>query len=78
MAPQRDLIALLKQTTAVPIDQTKIMLKSFFIYVDEMMPSQAVTEHERDLMQEYQGKDESMKYIFESLLFGLKKYYYGI
>lgn len=61
LAPQRDLIALLKQTTAVPIDQSKIALRSFFIVVDEerSQTSNMFAEHVRDLMEKYQGQDES-------------------
>lgn len=61
LAPQRDLIALLKQTTAVPIDQSKIALRSFFIAVDEerFQSSNTYADHVRDLMERYQGQDES-------------------
>ena len=65
MFPQRDLIALLKQTQAVPVESSKIIcIKSFFINVDEerISPSQSthsINEHVRELMQEYQGRDES-------------------
>lgn len=61
LAPQRDLIALLKQTTAVPIDQSKIALRSFFIAVDEerLQSSNSFADHVRELMEKYQGQDES-------------------
>lgn len=64
VAPQRDLIALLKQTTAIPMDVAKISLKSFFISVDEerMQPFNSATDHVRELMQDYQSKDESMSW----------------
>lgn len=73
LAPQRDLIALLKQTTAVPQDHANISLKSFFISVDEERTSQhlpGISEHVRDLLQEYQGKDESN--VFFSFFLYLK------
>lgn len=61
VAPQRDLIALLKQTTAVPNDAAKLTLKSFFIAVDEerVQISTIANDHVRELLQEYQNKDES-------------------
>lgn len=61
-APKRDLIALLKQTTAVPIDQTKITLKSFFISVDVERSTSVnhMADHIRELLQEYHGQDERM------------------
>lgn len=60
IAPKRDLIALLKQTTAVPIDQSKITLRSFFISVDEERTTSANTmaDHIRELLQDYHGQDE--------------------
>lgn len=61
LAPKRDLIALLKQTTAVPVDQSKINLRSFFISVDlEPMSglASAMGDHIRELLQEYHGQDE--------------------
>lgn len=74
LAPQRDLIALLKQTTAVPTDHTQISLKSFFIYVDEEQRAgitSKIPEHVLELMNEYQGKDDSMfsypNFIFEHI-----------
>lgn len=61
VAPQRDLIALLKQTTAIPTDVGKMTLKSFFLSVDEerFQSVNSITDHVRDLMQDYQSKDES-------------------
>ncbi|KAG4067032.1 hypothetical protein HA402_000023 [Bradysia odoriphaga] len=63
LAPQRDLIALLKQTTAVPIDQSKIALRSFFVAVDEerFQSSNSHADHVRELMDRYQGQDEKLK-----------------
>lgn len=60
LAPKRDLIALLKQTTALPVDQTKITLKSFFLSVDVERTASAnyMADHIRELLQEYHGKDE--------------------
>lgn len=69
MAPQRDLVALLKQTTAVPLDQNKMVLKSFFIDVDEEQRQRAssavITEHVLELLHEYQGNDESKSLVFD-------------
>lgn len=51
---------MLKQTTAVPIDQSKITLKSFFISVDveRTTSSSNMADHIRELLQEYHGQDE--------------------
>lgn len=62
ITPQRDLIALLKQTPAIPSDLRNLSLKSFFIAVDEEHStfSTNISEHVRDLLQEYQ-KDEGVR-----------------
>lgn len=72
LAPQRDLIALLKQTTAVPIDQSKITLRSFFVAVDEerFQTTNSHADHVRELMDRYQGQDES-KFSIEILFYQL-------
>lgn len=61
--PQRDIIALLKQTSAIPSNLENMFIKSFFIAVDEerLQSVPNVSEHIRDLMQEYQLKDESLR-----------------
>lgn len=63
IAPERDLIAMLKQTTAVPTDIENLSLRSFYISVDEEYNKDAscsyMTDHVLELMQEYESKDES-------------------
>lgn len=59
-APQRDLIALLKHTPVISSEMGNKRLKSFFISVDvEKNQSTSLSEHVRDLLQEYQLTDES-------------------
>lgn len=65
-APERDLIAMLKQTRAIPNDLNHLQLKSFFIFVDEerKMSIDANTnallnDHIRELLHKYQGDEES-------------------
>lgn len=57
--PQRDLIALFKQTPAIPRNLDNINIKSFFISVDEerSQENSEINEHIRDLIQEYQARD---------------------
>lgn len=63
VSPHRDLIALLKQTSALRTDSTNsLTLNSFFLFVEEELSegsNQKISEHVRDLLQEYQKKDES-------------------
>lgn len=65
VAPERDLIAMLKQTRAIPHDINNLVLKSYFIAVDEekkmsIESNSALTnDHVRDLLQKYQGEEES-------------------
>lgn len=63
IAPERDLIAMLKQTTAVPTDIENLSLKSFYVSVEEEYNATTsynyMSEHVLELMQEYEGKDES-------------------
>lgn len=62
-SPHRDLIALLKQTSALRTDGSNSMtLNSFFLFVEEEVSeaNPRISEHVRDLLQEYQQrKDES-------------------
>uniref|UniRef100_A0A1L8DJB5 Putative programmed cell death protein n=1 Tax=Nyssomyia neivai TaxID=330878 RepID=A0A1L8DJB5_9DIPT len=61
-APQRDLIALFKQNNVLSSDQVNLTLRSFFLTVDEEAKStQENTDHIRDLIQEYQKKDDDLK-----------------
>lgn len=68
VAPERDLIAMLKQTRAIPHDINNLVLKSYFIAVDEekkmsIESNSALTnDHVRDLLQKYQGEEESKWY----------------
>lgn len=60
--PEQDLIAMLKQTTAVPSDSGDLVLKSYFIAVDEERKhstSAMANDHIRELVNEYQRKEES-------------------
>lgn len=64
--PKRDLIALLKQTTAVPSDPGKITLRGFFVAVEREERTAGsdgaagdMSDHIRELLQEYQSKDDS-------------------
>lgn len=70
--PKRDLIALLKQTTAVPMDSGQLQLRGFYVAVErEERPAEgrsaagggcdgsAMAEHVRELLLEYQSRDES-------------------
>lgn len=65
VAPERDLIAMLKQTKAIPHDINNLILKSYFIAVDEEKKSSidsntALTnDHIRELLHKYQGEEES-------------------
>lgn len=61
VSPKRDLIALLKQPQIIPRDVIDLTLKSFYISVDEERSSSPViSDHVRDLLQEYQ-KHEDVK-----------------
>lgn len=63
--PERDLIAMLKQTTAIPSEVEHLTLKSFYIAVDEERQhfSRAQNtlndDHIRELLHEYQKTEES-------------------
>lgn len=65
MIPERDLIAMLKQTTAIPSDVEHLILKSSYIAVDEERQHYSKAQnalnddHIRDLLQEYQKTEES-------------------
>lgn len=60
--PERDLVALLKQTSGLPSNLNNLTLKSFFISVsEEKSISQnylGLADHVRELIQEYQVHDE--------------------
>lgn len=59
VSPQRDLLALLKQPQIIPRDLKDLTLKSFYISVDEERSSSPViSEHVRELLQEYQKHEE--------------------
>lgn len=66
IAPERDLIALLKQTQAIPNDINNLVLKSYFITVEEERKQSSdfnnalVNDHIRDLLHKYHGEEESM------------------
>lgn len=60
--PEQDLIAMLKQSTAVPSGSGDMVLKSYFIAVDEEKKHSTGTmsnDHIRELVNEYQRKEES-------------------
>lgn len=65
LAPERDLIAMLKQTRAIPNDLNHLVLKSYFIAVEEEKNYSIETntalgnDHIRDLLQKYQSEEES-------------------
>lgn len=61
IAPERDLIAMLKQTTAVPNDVENLSLKSLYITVEEEYNCDVsyMSEHVLELVQEYEARDES-------------------
>lgn len=65
VAPERDLIAMLKQTKAIPHDIHNLVLKAYFIAAEEekttVVESNCAlnTDHIRDLLQKYQGEEES-------------------
>lgn len=72
VAPERDLIAMLKQTKAIPQDIHNIILKGYFITVDEekrvsIESNSALinNDHIRDLMQKYHGEEESEYSTFQ-------------
>ncbi|GAB0091503.1 programmed cell death protein 2-like [Sergentomyia squamirostris] len=61
-APQRDLIALFKQNNVLSSEMVNLTLRSFFISVDEeARPACESSDHIRDLIHEYQKKDEDIK-----------------
>lgn len=76
IAPERDLIAMLKQTRAIPNDLNHLQLKSLFISVDEERKvsidsnSPLTNDHIRELLHKYQGEEES-KCILQIFLFSL-------
>ncbi|XP_055696321.1 programmed cell death protein 2-like [Lutzomyia longipalpis] len=73
-APQRDLIALFKQNNVLSSDQVNLTLRSFFITVDEEVKStQENTDHIRDLIHEYQKKDDDLKKSPEGASAGEKR-----
>lgn len=61
--PGRDLIAMLKQTNAIPRDINNLILKGYYITVEEekQHDSNIVlgNDHIRDLLQKYQNEEES-------------------
>lgn len=65
VAPERDLIAMLKKSRAIPADVNELVLQSYFITVDEEQCQDTGTvnvsldEHVRDLMQKYQNDEKS-------------------
>lgn len=65
IAPERDLIAMLKQTRAIPNDLNHLQLKSFFISVDEERKMSTdsngaiINDHIRELLHKYHGEEES-------------------
>lgn len=71
VVPKRDLIALLKQTTAVPMDSGQLQLRGFYVAVEREERTAdgglagagggggALAEHVRELLLEYQSRDES-------------------
>ncbi|XP_031631672.1 programmed cell death protein 2-like [Contarinia nasturtii] len=67
VAPERDLIAMLKQTRAIPQDINNLVLKSYFILVDEEKNvsiesnSALSNDHIRELLHKYQGEEEKQK-----------------
>lgn len=67
ITPERDLIAYLKQTPGISRNSNKsLILNSFFIYVEEeknnfLYQNQNLSDHIRDLIQEYQQCDEICK-----------------
>lgn len=64
-APERDLIAMLKQTKAIPNDINDLILKSYFVAVEEEkkqsndLNNAVISDHIRDLLQKYQNDEES-------------------
>lgn len=74
VVPKRDLIAMLKQTKAVPSDPGKIMLRGFYVAVEREERHRTaaaaasvgggyggIDEHVRELLHEYQIRDESKR-----------------
>lgn len=61
--PGRDLIAMLKQTNAIPRDINNLILKGYFITVEEERQHDSnnvlASDHIRDLLQKYQSEEES-------------------
>lgn len=66
LAPERDLIAMLKQTQAIPNDLNNLLLKSYFIAVEEEkkqssdMNNALINDHIRELLHRYHDEEESM------------------
>lgn len=59
VSPKRDLIALLKQPQIIPRDVVDLTLKGFYITVDEERSSSpVVSDHVRELLQDYQKHEE--------------------
>ncbi|XP_053695347.1 programmed cell death protein 2-like isoform X2 [Sabethes cyaneus] len=59
VSPKRDLIALLNQPQIIPRDIVDLTLKSFYINVDEERSSSPnISDHVRQLLQEYQKHEE--------------------
>lgn len=72
--PEQDLIAMLKQTTAVPSGSGDLVLKSYFVAVDEerKAPTSAMTnDHIRELVNDYQRKEESEYSIVCVIAYGV-------
>lgn len=69
IAPERDLIAMLKQTRAIPNDLNHLQLRSLFISVDEERKisidsnSALINDHIRELLHKYQGEEESKRIL---------------
>lgn len=65
VAPEHDLIAMLKKSRAIPADVNELVLQSYFINVDEEQlhdvgtANVSLDEHVRELMQKYQNDEKS-------------------
>lgn len=72
VAPERDLIATLKQTTAVPMDLENLCIKSFYVSVEEEHNSESfygyMSEHVSELMQEYESRDDSQYQLHQIII----------
>ncbi|CAD7093629.1 unnamed protein product [Hermetia illucens] len=64
--PERDLVAMLKQTPGIPSNLKKLTLRSFFVSVCEEKQTATtnylgLADHVRELIQEYQFRDENCR-----------------